>query len=797
MASFYRDLQYAVRTLLKAPAAASVAIIALALGIGVNVSAFITVNGVLLHPMPFAHLERIETIWQSNPKLHVERNAVSAADFLDLEKQNSSFEALAAYRSLVATIRVGRGSEVVRTVQVSPSFFQVLSGKAEQGRVAALDTNAVVVSDTFWKARLGGTPDVIGKRLTLSTGTVSVVGVMPDEFDYPLGTEIWTSLILNPAQSQERSTHDLGLIGLLKPGITAKQAEAEASSISKRLAAAYPSSNGDEAFQIVALQDSIDGTTDRFVMVLLSAAGFVLLLACANIGNLQLARATNRRKEIAVRAALGASRFQIARHLLAESLILSCVAGCLAVILADWNNVYMKQNISVVALRIVPGLRTMTVDPTVLCFAFAASILAGFICSVPAIVHLSKRAAYDNLEESLRERATSSSQHSSGVFRGSLVVSELALALVLLIGAGLMEGTFQRLLNLYQGFDPRNVLIAEVSLPKMSYSDSTRRLAYLDRALTELGRLPGASQSALSARMADPTYLAIEGRPPHRSGEALPGLLATSSAYFEVSRIPILQGRSITAADGAKAARVVVLSKTFARFYFPNSNPIGQRIQLEKGGAWLTVVGVCGDVIEDWFTGTPADLTYISSAQSVPNDVQFLIRTHGNPLALATAVRAKLQSIDETVPLLDVNSLERALADERGGVRAAAQAMSSYAAIALLLAITGIYAVVSFLVSMRTRDIGVHMALGATRGDVLRMMTRQTGKLIVFGVASGLILSIVLARVMAHALFDVVHLETSLWFVLTGVLLTAAFLAAYLPALRATHVDPLTALRHE
>jgi putative ABC transport system permease protein len=797
MFNFLRDLNYAFRTLCKAPAAAGVAIFALAAGIGVNVSAFIVVNGVLLHPMPFANLERIQTIWQNNPQLHLDRSTVSPADFLDLQRQAASFESLAACRSVASTLKISGGSEAVRTAEVSPAFFTVLSGKAARGRVITKDVNAVVVSDAFWKTRLAGAPDVLGKSLTLSTGTVTIVGVMPDQFDYPLGTEVWSPLVLTPAESQQRNTHSLQLLGLLKPGATLNQAAAEVSSLSTRLASAYPATNSNEAFTVIPLQDLTEGTTNRFVSVILGAACFVLLLACANIGNLQLARATNRQKEIAVRAALGASRFQIARGLLAESLLLSVLAGFLAVLLADWNNVYTKQNIPAIAMRVVPGLRTMSVDPSVLFFALCVSVIAGVLCSLPAILHLVRRASHDNLEESLRERAALASQHSSGAFRGSLVVSELALALVLLIGAGLMVGTFHRLLDLNQGFDPKGILSARVSLQQAAYLDTVHRLSYFDRALTSLRTLPGVSAAALSADLGKPNFFAIGARSAHRSGEPVPNIIAASGLYLSALRIPVLEGRGISIADTARSTRVIVLSKTFAQFYWPNTSALGQRIQLAKGGEWFKVVGVSGDVIQDWFAGTPASLAYVSYAQLVPTDAEFAVRTVGNPLALAPPVRTQLQSLDPAVPLLDVTSLEQALAEERSGVRAAARTMSTYAGIALLLAITGIYAVVSFLVSMRTRDLGIHIALGATGADILKMMTRQTGQLIVLGVGGGLFLSLVLTRIMSHMLFEVVQLDAALWFMLTAGLLAAALLAAYLPALRATHIDPVNALRQE
>jgi len=802
MVDFIRDLRHAVRTLLRSPSATSIGILALAFGIGVNVSAFIAANGIILHPLPFAQLDRIETIWESNPKLRVDRDPVAPANFVDLEKQARSFQYLAACRSIEWTVKNGSTSEMVRIAQVSPAFFNILSGKAVLGRVLPMQASpnesaAVVVSNAFWKAQLASSPDVIGKPLHLSGGSFIIAGVMPDNFDFPLGTEIWSPLVLTPAEKQQRSAHDLVLLGLLKPGIDLSQAKGETASVASRLAADYPLTNADHSFTVVPLRDLNEGVTNRFVTIILGSAGFVLLLACANIGNLQLARAANRHKEVAVRAALGASRWQIARHLLAECLLLSTVAGFLGVLMADWNNVYSKQNIPAIALRIVPGLRTMHTDPRVLLFAFLISIAAGVLCCLPAIFYLWQRVANGNLDESLRERSALSSQHSSGVLRSALVVSELALALVLLIGAGLMVGTFHRLLDLNQGFDPKNLLTVRVSLPAIEYSDSARKLAYYDRALATLEQIPGVTSAGLSSNSGTSSTFIIEGRPEPRAGDPRPTMMAASGRYLESLRVPLLDGRNLSATDRAQSPRVIVLSKAFAHVYWPNSSPVGHRVKLDPTGDWITVAGVAGDVIEDWFNGEPSSRAYISYAQSAPSSVEIVVRTANDPLALAPAVRARLQSLDPRVPLFDLNSMEHAMAEERGGVRAAATTMSTYAVIALLLAVTGIYAVVSYLVSMRTRDIGVHMALGASRLHVLKMMMRQTGKLIVAGIVCGVLLSVLLTRLMAHVLFDVVQLDTPLWFILTATLLGTALLAAYLPALRASRIDPIAALRHE
>ena len=404
-----------------------------------------------------------------------------------------------------------------------------------------------------------------------------------------------------------------------------------------------------------------------------------------------------------------------------------------------------------------------------------------------------------NLIDSLRERNSPSSQpSSSGFFRSTLVVSELALALVLLVGAGLMVKTFDRLLFLNQGFDPKNLLSVRVSLPSPEFSDPVRRLAYYDRALDALVQVPGVSSAGISSNQGTPLHFSIEDRPQLRPADPSPHMIAVSGRYWDSLRIPLLEGRGLSSADRASSARVVVLSRAFAHYYWPGSSPIGHRVKFDAASSdWLTVVGVSADVIDDWFNGQPSNRAYVSYAQFVPSSAEFVARTRRDPVSLIPAARAQLQALAPTVPLFEFKTMEQAMAEERSGVHAAATTMTSYAVIALLLAVTGIYAVVSYLVSMRTHDIGVHMALGATRFRVLKMMMRQTGQLIVVGLACGVTLSLLLTRLMAHFLFDVVQLNPQVWIALTFILLAAALLAAYLPAVRATRIDPISALRNE
>ncbi len=474
--SLIRDIRYAVRILLKSPVATSVAVLALALGIGVNSSIFITVSSLILHPLPYPHLERIVTIWETPPKLHDQKSGFAPANLIDLKNGARSFQKLADYREWDASLTSVGTPERLRALLVSPSFFSVLGTGAELGRVIATGedhsahSRVAVVSEGFWKGHLGGSPGAIGKSISLDGRTYTVIGVMPDSFDYPLGTQLWSPLTLDPAEEHERSSHNLMVLGLLKPGVSAAEAGAEASTIASRLEHEYPKTNQDRSMLVLPLRDLTDQVTDRFVITLLGAAGFVLLLACANIGNLQLARATNREREIAVRAALGASRFEIARQLFTESILISAAAGVVGLLLASWNNDLMKSSISPLAMRLVPGLRTMHVDSTVVLLTMIASLVAGILCGLPAISQVVNRKMRADLNDVLRGRGGSASATPArNRVRTSLVVFELTLALVLLVGAGLMVKTFERFLYLNQGFDPRNLLTMQVSLPATQY----------------------------------------------------------------------------------------------------------------------------------------------------------------------------------------------------------------------------------------------------------------------------------------------------------------------------------------
>ncbi|MBV8072728.1 MAG: ABC transporter permease [Acidobacteriaceae bacterium] len=804
MNDLVRDTRYAFRALLKTPLATAVGVLALALGIGVNASSLITTSSLVLHPFPYAHLDRIMTVWQTVPKLKLERSPLAPGDFGDLRRENRCFSQLAAYRPWDAAL-TGAGDPVrVLAARVTPGFFSALSSKPALGRVfedsleEKANARVAVVSEGFWNTHLLGSRDAIGKTIALDGKQYTVIGVMPDAFNWPLQTEIWTPLVFDPAETHDRANHDLMAIGLLKPGASRSEASDEAATLAGRLARQFPDTNEGRRMMCVPLAEIADSFTQRFVLLLLGATLFVLLLACANVGNLQLARAASREKEIAIRTALGAGRVQIARQLFMESLLLSLAAGGLGLLLAGWNLDLTRSDISANVLRIVPGLAAMRVDTTVVFATVVLSVAAGLLCSGPAMFQLALRGMRRDLNETLQQRGDSQGAiPAQNRMRSAMVALELALALVLLVGAGMTVKSFERLLDVYQGFDPKNLLTMQVTLPAESYRRDAQVGSFYDRALQHLEEIPGIRAAAISSNNGVAQNLLIEGRPEPRPYEPRPTVRSISAQYFEAMRIPIFNGRSVSTADRATTQRVVVVSQSVARHYWPRENPLGRRIKLNAHSEWLTVVGVSGDVVENWVTGDFAPAAYIPYAQAPSLSAEILIRTPADPLRVAGAARAKISGVDKNLPVYNVETLEKARADERGGFRAAARAMTTYAVIALLLAVTGIYGVLSQFVTARRHDIGVRMALGADRLDVLRMTMWRAAALTIVGVGFGLPLALLLARGMATALFGVVRVDPQGIVVVTAILAASALLASYVPSWRATQIDPMTALRGE
>jgi putative ABC transport system permease protein len=802
------DFRYALRALRKAPGTTAVAALALALGIGVNTSSFMWVSALVLHPLPYAGLERIMTVWETVPKLRAGRDTVAPANFLDWRQENRAFEQMAAYQPWDANLTGTGEPERIQACLVTADFFTLLGMKPTLGRSFSREeqeisgSGAVIVSHGFWQRRLASSPDAVGRTVSLDNRNYTVAGVMPPEFDYPLATELWAPLAMTPQERNQRATRTLLVLGRLRPHVTVAEARAAMSVIAGRLQRAYPQSNESRDVAVVPIRELANQMTDRFVLTLLGAASFVLLLACANVASLMLARATSRQRQFAVEAALGASRFRVARLLLAESTVIALLGGVLGIYQAAWNLDVTKSRVPTDVLRFVAGMRNMHIDAEVILFTLAVSVLAALLCALPAILLALRRNASGDLAETLKEGGRGpTSGPSRSRARNALVVVEVALALVLLVGAGLMVETFQGLLTANPGFNPKNLLTMQVVLGEQQYREPAQTAGFYDRVLHTLGALPDVRVAGAYADKGTPDGLFIEGQPEPLPGEIRPSLHAVSGHYFETMELPIRLGRAISEQDGADSPRVVVLSESVARRYWPDyprgADPVGRRIKLGNSQSpWLTVVGVSGDV-KDWFFREPQPAAYIPSAQAPQRAMTLLLRTAGDPLAVAARARAAVRAVDRNPPVYDVKSMEQIVAVQTSGVGAAAYTMETYAAIALLLAVTGIYALTSYSVAQRTHEIGIRMALGAGRGDVLKMVVRQSFRTAGAGLAIGLPAALILTKIMSSVLANVVPMDLRAVAVFTVLLGGSALLAAYIPARRAARVDPMVALHHE
>ncbi|MGO9011194.1 MAG: ABC transporter permease [Bryobacteraceae bacterium] len=808
MNSLLLDFRYALRALRKSPGATAVAALALALGIGVNTSSFAWVNSLVLHPFPYPKLERIVTVWETIPKLAAERDLVAPANFFDWKEQDRSFDRLALYRPWDANLTGAHEPERIQACLVTADFFAVLGMKPVIGRAfskqeeEATANPVVVVSHGFWQRRLASNPNAVGQPISLDNRSYTIAGVMPAEFDYPLATDLWAPLALDPQEKHQRAAQTLLVLGRLRPGVSAAEARASLGVIARRLETQYPQTNEGRSIDVVPLRELTNQETDRFVLLLLGTAGFVLLLACANVANLQLARATTRQKQFAVETALGASRLRVALRLLTESTLVALLGGGLGIWLASWNLEFAREHVPSEVLRFVPGIRTIHADGAVAVFTLAISLIAGMLCSAPAVLLVLRRNAAGDLGETLKEGGRSSSSGAAhSRMRGALVTAEVAMALVLLVGAGLMVETFRHMLTSNPGYNPKNLLTMQIALPASSYRSPEQITSYYDRVLTALGSLPGVRLAGASSRSVTTGGFYIEGRPEPRPGETQPDVLAVSGHYFETMEFPIRRGRTISPHDGADAPRVVVLSETIARHYWPDfprtEDPVGHRVKLGNAQSpWLTVVGVAGDV-KNWFSGQPQPVAYIPYAQAPSLVMTVLLRTTGDPLAAASGARALVRGVDRNPPIYDVKSMEQNIAWETSGVGGAAISMERYAFIALLLAITGIYAVTSYAVAQRTHEIGVRMALGARQADVLTMVVGQSFRMAGAGLAIGLPLAYVLTRIVSSLLYNVIPVDLYAFAGFTFLLGGAALLAGYFPAQRAAKVDPAVALHNE
>jgi putative ABC transport system permease protein len=818
----WQDLRYGARMLMKNPGFTLVAVVTLAIGIGANSAIFSVVNSVLLRELPYRGPHRLVMVWSDRPLQQAQTGwtewPFTAANFRDLRDQNQSFEQMAAFTAHRLNITGGDEPELLGGVRATANLFALLGVEARHGRVFHPEEDqpgnnrVVVLSDGLWRRRFGSDPKIIGQTISLDNESYTVIGVAPPNFQFPPKASLpvayqfppevdyYTPLALTPGEWSNRGPGFLTAIARLKPQTSFEQAQADVVAIAERLAQQYPDSNRNESVRLVSMHQQVVGKTQTALLALLGAVGFVLLIACANVANLLLARAAARQKEMAIRAALGAGRRRVIRQLLTESLLLAASAGALALPLAVWNVGLLRT----IAADNFPRAGEIGVDGRVVSFTLVVSLLTGIIFGlIPAL-----QASRTDLNETLKEGRRSSGAGSNRL-GGLLVVSEVALSLLLLVGAGLMLRSFIRLMSVDPGFDPQNALTMVIGLPQSKYQPP-QRAAFFDQLLERLRAAPGvrsvgAVYPPLGGGEAGAGF-SIEGRPPAAPGE--PRLAAprwVSPDYFKAMKIQLLKGRVFTEGDSINALPVIIINEAMARQYWPNEDPIGKRVASTDDNfwrdkrLWREIVGVVKDVRYTALDTEARAQMYTPFTQFPPvfSDRTLVARTDGDPLKLVAAVRGEVHAIDKDQPISHIRTMEELVAGSVSERRFNMSLLAVFAGLALLLAAVGIYGVMSYSVEQRTREIGLRMALGAQTRDVLRLVVRQGMTLTLIGAVIGLIAAIGLTRLIKSLLFGVSATDPVTFFVIPLLLALVALLACYLPARRATKVDPLVALKAE
>ena len=797
----WQDLRYGARAHLKNPGFTLVAMITLALGIGANSAIFSVINALLLRPLSYAAPERLVMVWESFPGS--QENPVMPANFADWRAQNQVFTDMAAWAPQTINLSGDGNPEKVEGAGVTANLFALLGMEPFLGRAFLAEEDrpgvnqVVMISHGLWQRRFGGSRDAIGRRVTLEGTEFTIIGVAPPSFHFPSRQHaVWIPLALSPEQTNARvAAHYLNVIARLKPDASLQQAQAEMAAVAARLEQQYPNTNATVRARVVPLKEQIVGNFRKSLFILFAAAGFVLLVACANVANLLLFRASIRQKEIAVRLAIGAGRGRMMRQLLTESLLLAALGGALGLFLAWWG----VSALTAVMPERLALFKAAKVDQNVLAFTLAASMLTAiFFGLFPAF-----QATRLNLNEALKEGGREAAQGRNGL-RSLLVVAEVALAMTLMAGAGLTLNSFLRLRQVDAGFNADRLLAMEVDPTFARYPGHSALAAFYDRLLERIEALPGVESAGVVTRLPltgdSNHYLYMaESESGWKPVTALPA--SVSPGYFHTMGIPLVAGRSFTARDGPQTESVVVINEAMAEFVWPNQNPLGKRIvtyPYNSTAPMFTVAGVIKDVRQSELQTTARPQVYHSCAQMMwfpPRDL--VVRTNVAPLDLAAAVRDAIRSVDKDQPVSNIRTMDRILADSIADERFNTSLLAIYAALALALAGVGIYGVMSYLVTQYTREIGVRMALGAQTRDVLGLVFRQGMTLTLTGAAIGLGAALGLTRLIKNMLFVVSPTDPVTFFVIALLLAMVALLACYLPARRATKVDPLVALKAE
>jgi len=838
--NFLNDCRYAARRLRQSPGFAAAAILTLALGIGANVAVFTVVQAVLLRPLPYRHPERLVRIYDDLRGSKSRDVGISVPELWDLRDKSDVFQDVCAIWPSDANLTGGEKPERVELLATSTNYFTMLQARPALGRVYTANDEqpgfieGIVLSDSFWRRTFGGDPRALGKQLRIDGDLYTVIGVMPPDFRHPGRSlagdvDLWGAAGFSglpfpvPAQRFQRMIP--GAIGRLRPGLTIAQAQERLNIFSARLSRQYPTDYPAPArwgLRLASLQEDLVGNMRTELLVLSGAVGFVLLIACVNLANLLLARSGGRQREIAVRRALGAGRTRLIAQLLAENILLSLTSGALALCAV----VAMKTWLLSLAPPELPRLSEIALSPGVLLFGFAVSILTGLVFGLMPAMQTAGPNQIVTLREGSRGSGTSKRQKNTSRV---LVAAEVALSLVLLIGAGLLLRSFWNLLEVRPGFDPHHIVTARIWLPvpndpaQDAYRMIEKRAAYYREVLRRVGALSGVEQVAVGGAESLPmgskrrkSTFVIEGRAAESERVPVAEVAFVSSEYFEVLKTPLRKGRVFTAHDNTTGQRVAVINEALQREYWKDSDPIGQHINHLSSGRTLaitsadsraprgqaradniTIVGVVGDIKTDGFDAVGMPQIYLPEPQAPPYNSVVYLRTAADPRALSEAIRREVQAVDQTIPVFGIQTMDEVVGRSLAARRFALEILGIFAIVAFLLACVGIYGVMAYAISQRAGEIGLRMALGARRGDILRIVLSEAGLIVIAGVGAGLLGSLGLTRFLQTLLFDIKPTDPLTFGVLTILLAGVTLLASFIPARRASRIDPLVALRHE
>jgi predicted permease len=806
IADLWRDIRYGLRMLARSPGFTIIAVLALALGIGANSAIFSVVNTVLLRPLPYKNPGALVMVWDDQAHLGFPKDTPSPANFLDWREQNTVFEGMAALAEGSFNLSGVGEPERFDGRRVSVNFFSLLGVEPQVGRAFTPEedkpgTRVVILSYGMWQRRFGGDPGVVGRAINLNGESYTVVGVMPGNFQFPTRKDqLWVPIAFAADEAAQRGSHYLEVIARLKPGVTLQQARVEMKTIAARLEKQYPDTNMRVGSVVTPLHEQVVGDIKPALLILLGAVGFVLLIACANVANLLLARAAVRQKEISLRLALGASRARLVRQFLTESVLLAGLGGGAGLLVSLAGIRALKRFIP----DTISQVQAIDIDSKVLIFTLLVSLATGLIFGLaPAI-----QASSFNLNETLKEGGRDSGASVRGNrIRGVLIIAEVAVSFILLIGAGLLINSFFHLRTLNPGFRIDHLLTAKVDLSDTKYPDAQRRIAFFEEVVRRVRELPGVQSVAAGGNLpftynGDSMSIAAEGVPDPPPDQRPDVVYRTvGPGYLSTMGIPLARGRDFNDQDTLDNTLAVVISEKTAKHYWPNQDPIGKRLKPGSSTSespWRTVIGIVKDVRQNDFVAQPKMQMYLSFRQVKFDRANALVvRTTVDPMSLANSVRNAVWAVDKDQPVSNIRSMDEIVSDAVARQRFSMLLLAIFAGVALVLAAVGIYGVMSYSVAQQTREIGIRMALGAQRSDVLRMTIKQGLKLVGLGLLIGLAAAFILTRVMATLLFGISATDPLTFLTISLVLLLVAMLASYIPSVRAMRVDPMVALRYQ